>query len=111
MSTSSPNFNRKTRRFEQRFKHGSGLRSILREDIALADIVGTFAARERRLVKGYVADKIEGVEGPCPTSSASGSRDSPSFSSSSMEALEIGRAQAGHQTLGAHGGESRDRRR
>ena len=47
---------------EQGFEHGAGLRAVLGEDIALADVVGALAAGERRLVEGHVADQVEGVE-------------------------------------------------
>ena len=47
---------------QQRFEHGAGLRAVLGEDVALADVVGALAAGERRLVEGDVADEVEGVE-------------------------------------------------
>ena len=47
---------------QQRFEHGAGLRAVFREDIALPDVVGALAARERRLVECDVADEVEGVE-------------------------------------------------
>ncbi len=47
---------------QQGFKHGAGLRAVSGEDIALAHVVGTIAAGERRLVEGDVADQVEGVE-------------------------------------------------
>ena len=47
---------------QQRFEHGAGLRPVLGEDVALADVLGPLAAGERRLVEGHVADEVEGVE-------------------------------------------------
>ena len=47
---------------QQRFEHGAGLRAVLREDVALADVLGPLAAGERRLVEGDVADEVEGIE-------------------------------------------------
>ena len=44
------------------FEHGAGLRAVLGEDVALADVLRAFASGERRLVEGDVADEIEGVE-------------------------------------------------
>lgn len=41
---------------QQRFKHGAGLRAVLREYIPLADVIRTLAARERRLIESDVAD-------------------------------------------------------
>jgi hypothetical protein len=48
--------------FEQRVEHGAGLWPIFGEHVALLDVLGPFAARQRLLVEGYVADQIEGVE-------------------------------------------------
>ena len=47
---------------EQRLEHGSGLRAVLREHVALADVVGALAAGQRRLVERDVADQVERVE-------------------------------------------------
>ena len=47
---------------EQSFKHGTGLRAVFGEDIALFDVVGAFAAGQRRLVEGNVANQVEGIE-------------------------------------------------
>ena len=47
---------------QQGFEDGAGLRAILGEDVALADIVGALAAGERRPVEGDVADQVEGIE-------------------------------------------------
>ena len=47
---------------EQGFEHGAGLRAVLGEDVALADVLGALAAGERRPVEGDVADQVEGVE-------------------------------------------------
>ena len=47
---------------QQRFKHGAGLRAVLGEDIALADVIRALAAGERRLVESDVADEVEGIE-------------------------------------------------
>ena len=47
---------------QQGFEHGAGLRAVLGEDVALADVVGPLAAGERRLVEGDVADEVEGIE-------------------------------------------------
>ena len=47
---------------QQRIKHGAGLRAVFGEDVALADIVGALAARQRRAVEGDVADQVEGIE-------------------------------------------------
>ena len=47
---------------QQGFQHGAGLRAVLGEDIALADVVGPLAAGERRLVEGHMADEVEGIE-------------------------------------------------
>ena len=47
---------------QQCFKHGAGLGAVFGENIALADIVCTLAARERWLVECHVADEVEGVE-------------------------------------------------
>ena len=47
---------------QQGVEHGAGLRAVFGEHVALADIVGALAAGERRLVKGDVADEVEGVE-------------------------------------------------
>ena len=47
---------------QQGFEHGAGLRAVLGEDVALADVLGALAAGERRLVEGDVADQVEGVE-------------------------------------------------
>src|SRR5271157_3225980 len=47
---------------EQRFEHGPGLRTILREYVALADVVGALAAGERGTAEGHMADEIERVE-------------------------------------------------
>jgi hypothetical protein len=38
------------------------LRAVFGEHVALLDVVGAFAAGERRLVEGDVADQVEGVE-------------------------------------------------
>ena len=63
---------------QQGFEHGAGLRAVLGEDIALADVLGALAAGERRLVEGDVADQVEGSRS-LPTSSASGSSSKPSL--------------------------------
>ena len=47
---------------QQGLQHGAGLGAVLGEDVALADVVGTLAAGERRPVEGDVADQVEGVE-------------------------------------------------
>ena len=47
---------------EQRFEHGAGLRAVLGEHVALADVLGPLAAGERRPVEGDVADEVEGIE-------------------------------------------------
>ena len=47
---------------EQRVEHGAGLRAVLGEHVALADVLGPLAAGERRLVEGDVADQVERVE-------------------------------------------------
>ena len=47
---------------EQGFEHGAGLRAVFGEHVALAHVVGTLTAGERRLVEGDVADEVEGVE-------------------------------------------------
>ena len=47
---------------EQRFEHGAGLRAVLGEHVALADVLGPLAPGERRLVEGDMADEVEGVE-------------------------------------------------
>ena len=47
---------------EQRFQHGAGLGAVLCEDVSFLDVVGAFAARQRWLVEGDVADEVEGVE-------------------------------------------------
>jgi hypothetical protein len=50
--------------FEQRVEHGAGLRPIFGEHVALLDVFGPFAARQRLLVEGDMADQIEGIEVP-----------------------------------------------
>ena len=47
---------------EQGFQHRAGLRAVLGEDIALADILHALASGERRPIEGHVADEVEGVE-------------------------------------------------
>src|ERR1039457_1159726 len=44
---------------EERFEHRAGLRAILGEHVALAHVFSAFFAREWRLVKGDVGDKVE----------------------------------------------------
>src|SRR5262249_44588592 len=46
---------------QQGFKHGTGLRAVLGEHIALAHIGHAVTAGERWLVEGDVADEVEGV--------------------------------------------------
>jgi len=47
---------------QQCLQHGARLGTIFCEDIALAHVVGPLAAGEGRLVKGDVADEIEGIQ-------------------------------------------------
>ena len=47
---------------QQRFEHRAGLRTVLRENIALADVICALAPRQRRLVEGDMADQVEGIE-------------------------------------------------
>lgn len=47
--------------FEQSVKHGAGLATVLCKDVALLHIFGPLTPGQRRLVKGNMADQIEGV--------------------------------------------------
>ena len=46
---------------QQGFQHGTGLRAVLGEHIALAHVIGPVAARQRRLVEGDMSNQVEGV--------------------------------------------------
>jgi len=48
--------------FEQGIEHRARLVPVLDEHVALANVRGPLAARERRLVECDVADEIEGVD-------------------------------------------------
>src|SRR6187200_1878384 len=46
---------------KQSIEDSAGLLTIFREDVALANIFGAFAAGERRLVEGNVANQVKGI--------------------------------------------------
>jgi hypothetical protein len=47
---------------KQRIQHGTRLRAVFREDVALAHILGPLAPGQWLAVKGDVADQVEGVQ-------------------------------------------------
>ena len=47
---------------QQGFEHDTGLRAVLGEHIALAHVSHAVAAGERWLIKGDVADEVEGIQ-------------------------------------------------
>ena len=49
---------------EQRGEYGTGLLPVLREHVALADVLGTLAAGQWLGVEGDMADQVEGIELP-----------------------------------------------
>ena len=48
---------------EQRLQHGAGFVAVLGEVVPLLNLVRPLATGQRRLVKGYVADQVERIEG------------------------------------------------
>ena len=47
---------------EQRIEHGAGLAAVFGEHVALLDVLGPLAARQRWAIEGHMADEIEGIE-------------------------------------------------
>ena len=47
---------------EQRIEHGAGLAAVFGEHVALLDVLGPLAARQRGAIEGHMADEIEGIE-------------------------------------------------